>query len=229
MLEYREKVVLEVAACTCNRCGRRMSPEDGDVEWQERVSLAWRGGFHSVFGDCTDLCIDLCQHCVKATLGEWIRVTDHDLGDGPSDLGSGVLAGTMSSSTPAVDEAYFDSLRTFIKTASEFIEKYGLPVEGSQKFDKTRSIKELTGSVKSSVTGVSVDEMKAWRDKPIRAWRLLRLATQVWDDAADADAWMHHPHPELGGKTPYEAAATDAAGAALVETLLGRIFYGIPT
>ncbi|MGF6956612.1 antitoxin Xre/MbcA/ParS toxin-binding domain-containing protein [Paraburkholderia youngii] len=217
MLEYREKLVLEVAACTCDRCGRRMSPEDSNGEWQERVSLAWRGGFHSVFGDCTDLCIDLCQHCAKATLGEWIRVTHHDLGDGPSDLGSVVLAGTMSSSTPAVDEAYFDSLRTFIKTASEFIEKYGLPVEGSQKFDK------------SSVTGVSVDEMKAWRNNSIRAWRLLRLATYVWDDAADAHAWMHQPHPELGGKTPYEAAATDAAGAALVETLLGRIFYGIPT
>ncbi|MGF6658188.1 hypothetical protein OKW34_008778 [Paraburkholderia youngii] len=229
MPEYREKVVQEVAACTCDRCGRRMSPDDSDGEWHERVSLAWRGGFHSVFGDCTDLCIDLCQHCVNATLGEWIRVTRHDLGDGPSDLRSGVLAGTAPLPTPAIDAACFDSLRAFIKAASEFIEDFGLPVEGSQKFEKNRSIEELAGSVKSWVTGVSVDEMKAWRDKPIQAWRLLRLATQVWDDAADADAWMHHPHPELGGKTPYEAAATDAAGAALVETLLGRIFYGIPT
>ncbi|WP_083788716.1 antitoxin Xre/MbcA/ParS toxin-binding domain-containing protein [Paraburkholderia atlantica] len=37
------------------------------------------------------------------------------------------------------------------------------------------------------------------------------------------------PHPELGGKTPYEAAATDVAGAELVEAVLGRILHGIPT
>jgi hypothetical protein len=30
MLEYRKKAVLEVAACTCDRCGSRMSPEDSD-------------------------------------------------------------------------------------------------------------------------------------------------------------------------------------------------------
>ncbi|MGF6636518.1 antitoxin Xre/MbcA/ParS toxin-binding domain-containing protein [Paraburkholderia sp. MM6662-R1] len=228
MLEYREKAILEVAACTCDRCGRRMSPEDGDGEWHERASLAWRGGFHSVFGDCTDLCIDLCQHCVKATLGEWIRVTHHDLADGASDLRSVVLAGTTSSPTPAVDAAYFDSLRAFIKTAIEFVEKNGLPLEASQKV-KAGSIMELAGSGKSSVTGVSVDAMRPWRENPGQAWRLLGLATQVWDDAADADAWMHHPHPELGGKTPYEAAATDAAGAELVESLLGRILHGIPT
>jgi hypothetical protein len=138
MLEYREKAVLEVAACTCDRCGLRMSPEDD--EWNERVSLAWRCGFDSVFGDCSELSLDLCQHCMKATLGEWIRVSQRDLGDG-----------------------------------------------------------------------------------------LLRLATHVWDDATDADAWMRAPRPELGGKTPYETAATNAAGAERVEAILGRLLHGIPT
>lgn len=138
MLEYREKAILEVAACTCDRCGLRMSPEDG--EWHERVSLSWRSGFHSVFGDCSELNLDLCQNCVKATLGEWIRVSQRDLGDG-----------------------------------------------------------------------------------------LLRLAAQVWDDAADADTWMHRPHPELGGKKPYDTATTDSAGAERVEAILGRILHGIPT
>ncbi|MEX3639672.1 MULTISPECIES: antitoxin Xre/MbcA/ParS toxin-binding domain-containing protein [unclassified Paraburkholderia] len=67
-------------------------------------------------------------------------------------------------------------------------------------------------------------------DAPDRllAARLLRFATLVWDDAADADAWMRCPHPELGGTTPYEAAA-DPAGAAQVEAILGRILHGIPT
>jgi hypothetical protein len=117
-----------------------MSPERSDGEWEERVSLAWRCGSHSVFGDCSELSLDLCQHCVKTTLGEWIRVSQRNLGGG-----------------------------------------------------------------------------------------LLRLATQVWDDAADAEAWMRSAHPELGGKSPYETAATDAAGAERVEAILGRILHGIPS
>ncbi|WP_063744664.1 MbcA/ParS/Xre antitoxin family protein [Paraburkholderia oxyphila] len=229
MLEYREKTVQEVAACTCDRCGRRMSPADSDGEWHERVSLAWRAGFHSVFGDCSELGLDLCQHCVNATLGEWIRVSHRDLSDGLSDLRSLALAGTTSSPTSAVDAAYFDSLREFIRAANELLEKNGLPLEGNQNLKKTSSIADLAGCVKPSVTGVSVDDMNAWREKPSLAWRLLRLATHVWDDAADADAWMHHPHPELGGKTPYDAATTDSDGAERVEAILGRILHGIPT
>jgi hypothetical protein len=193
------------------------------------VSLAWRGGFHSVFGDCSEVSLDLCQHCVKATLGEWIRVSHRDPGDGLLDLRSLVLAGATSSPTSAVDAGYFDSLREVIKAADELLEKNGLPLEGSQNLKKTRSITDLAGCVKPSVTGVSVDDMRAWRENPSQAWRLLRLATQVWDDAADADAWMRHPHPDLGGKTPYEAAGADAAGAELVEAIMGRILHGIPT
>jgi hypothetical protein len=46
------------------------------------------------------------------------------------------------------------------------------PPKGALKMKKTRSITELAGSVKSSVTGVSVDDMKAWRDsQPVKARR----------------------------------------------------------
>ncbi|SOE92922.1 hypothetical protein SAMN05414139_05683 [Burkholderia sp. D7] len=32
MIEYRGKVVQEVAACTCDRCGRRMTPDAAQGE-----------------------------------------------------------------------------------------------------------------------------------------------------------------------------------------------------
>ena len=88
MLEYREKTVQEVAACNCDRCGRRMRPEDTDGEWHEKVSLAWRSGYYSVFGDETELRLDLCQHCVKAALGEWIRSTPPEQADELHEPGS---------------------------------------------------------------------------------------------------------------------------------------------
>ncbi|SIT48934.1 conserved hypothetical protein [Paraburkholderia piptadeniae] len=55
----------EVSGCTCDRCGRRMTPDDTDWEWHERVSIAYHGGFHSIFGDGWAIRIDLCQHCVR--------------------------------------------------------------------------------------------------------------------------------------------------------------------
>jgi hypothetical protein len=75
MLEYQDKIVQEVAACTCDRCQRRMTPEDGDFEWQERLSIAFQGGYGSVFGDGKKVRLDLCQQCVSETLGTWLRIT----------------------------------------------------------------------------------------------------------------------------------------------------------
>jgi hypothetical protein len=74
MLEFRERLVPEVSACTCDRCGRRMTPDDPDSEWHERLSIEYRGGFHSIFGDGQAIRIDLCQHCLWDTLGPWLKV-----------------------------------------------------------------------------------------------------------------------------------------------------------
>ena len=75
MLEYQDKVVQEVAACTCDRCQKRMTRDDYDSGWHERVSLWFRGGFGSIFGDGNEVSVDLCQQCVQDTLGAWLRVT----------------------------------------------------------------------------------------------------------------------------------------------------------
>lgn len=47
-----------------------------DGEWNERVSINFHGGYHSIFGDGNVVEMDLCQHCVKEVLGQWIRVTE---------------------------------------------------------------------------------------------------------------------------------------------------------
>jgi hypothetical protein len=78
-LLIRNQVIKEVAACTCDRCGRRMTPDAAQpYEWAEKLSIAFRGGYGSVFGDGNDVSIDLCQHCVRDTLGEWLRIEPPD-------------------------------------------------------------------------------------------------------------------------------------------------------
>lgn len=59
---------------TCDRCKRR----DYDIiDIQEYLSWRMRGGYgNTAFGDMTRLSLDLCQHCTKEVLGEWIKVED---------------------------------------------------------------------------------------------------------------------------------------------------------
>lgn len=73
MREYRHQTVQKLAACTCDRCKRRLTPDDG--EWQERLSFDHACGFDSVFGDGNTISLDLCQHCVRDVLGQWLRIT----------------------------------------------------------------------------------------------------------------------------------------------------------
>lgn len=58
----------------CDRCG--LLSELGDAEFQEMVCIDLKAGYGSIFGDGNDVQVDLCQHCLKATLGPWLRITE---------------------------------------------------------------------------------------------------------------------------------------------------------
>lgn len=60
-----------------------------------------------------------------------------------------------------------------------------------------------------------------------RLARALAAAEQVWDDRAQAREWMNKPHRELDGRTPLETARTEL-GARRVETLLDKLYFGLP-
>lgn len=63
----------------CDRCGRLTDSED--EEFRESVSVSLRAVDASIFGDDARVGVDLCQHCLKLTLGPW-----------PLALGSGSVA-----------------------------------------------------------------------------------------------------------------------------------------
>lgn len=60
-----------------------------------------------------------------------------------------------------------------------------------------------------------------------RLARVIAAAEYVWNDQADAREWLNRAHPELGGKSPLQAAMTEL-GARQVEELLAKLFYGLP-
>jgi putative toxin-antitoxin system antitoxin component (TIGR02293 family) len=58
--------------------------------------------------------------------------------------------------------------------------------------------------------------------------RVVAIAEDVWQDREQARRFLTTPHPEIGGKTPVEAALTEL-GARQVEEVMARIVYGLPT
>jgi putative toxin-antitoxin system antitoxin component (TIGR02293 family) len=60
-----------------------------------------------------------------------------------------------------------------------------------------------------------------------RLARVLAAAEYTWDDRGHAREWMSKPHRELNGQTPLAAACTEL-GARRVETLLDKLFFGLP-
>ncbi|MFP3891185.1 MAG: hypothetical protein ACLFVM_12930 [Ralstonia sp.] len=82
--EYQPLIAQELVACTCDRCQRRLT-SDEPGEWQERLSFDHSCGFDSVFGDRNTVSLDLCQHCVREVLGQWLHIeTPEETGESTS-------------------------------------------------------------------------------------------------------------------------------------------------
>ena len=55
------------------------------MEFSEFTSIDYRGGYSSIFGDGCEISIDICQHCLKETLGKWLTVGESQYAVGDHD------------------------------------------------------------------------------------------------------------------------------------------------
>jgi len=60
-----------------------------------------------------------------------------------------------------------------------------------------------------------------------RLARVYAMVRALWQDDLVAGRFMSTPHPELGGKTPLEAALTEIGGRQ-VEEIIERGLHGLP-
>jgi putative toxin-antitoxin system antitoxin component (TIGR02293 family) len=60
-----------------------------------------------------------------------------------------------------------------------------------------------------------------------RLARVVATAEDVWQDRDQARRFLTTPHPEIGGRTPVDAARTEL-GARQAEEVMARIVYGLP-
>ena len=70
MRRYRSEVINIIDSETCDRCGRT---DNNELEMQEYLAIDFIGGYKSVFGDMEKYTGDICQRCVKALLGNYLK------------------------------------------------------------------------------------------------------------------------------------------------------------
>jgi hypothetical protein len=74
MKKLKPKTIQEISAYVCDRCGRESKIDDPEAA--EFTCIEFVGGYQSIFGDGTRVSADICQHCLKETLGAWIKVSN---------------------------------------------------------------------------------------------------------------------------------------------------------
>lgn len=62
----------QIVEWTCSVCGFDFM--SNDLEAQEAFSFNQIGGYSSIFGDGSEIYIDLCQHCFKEKLGKYCTI-----------------------------------------------------------------------------------------------------------------------------------------------------------
>jgi len=73
--EEKETIVRYVTAYKCSVCKKEYTDI---MELQEFSTIEFEGGYASVFGDGAVGRLDICQHCLKERLGEFVEWQEYD-------------------------------------------------------------------------------------------------------------------------------------------------------
>ena len=57
----------------CDRCGLEVQRDE--IRFGEMICIAFDAGYGSIFGDGNRVELDLCESCLRDSLGPWLRVT----------------------------------------------------------------------------------------------------------------------------------------------------------
>ena len=89
-------VVSVVDQIGCDRCGKEV--HSSEPSFEQMTSIGVIAGRDSIFGYVSRVEIDLCETCLRATLGTWLRVrTPWEIGQMPQ--GDGTLAAGQPQAT----------------------------------------------------------------------------------------------------------------------------------
>jgi antitoxin CcdA len=75
--ENVETIIPVLKSIVCDCCKKEYLETDV-FELEEFINISKINGYGSIFGDGSILELDLCQHCIKNFLGEYIRIKEQE-------------------------------------------------------------------------------------------------------------------------------------------------------
>jgi len=74
MQQIGKREVAYVCKTVCDRCGfEELSDQPSSFEM---TAISFVAGYGSKFGDGSSVAIDLCETCLRETLGPWLRIVE---------------------------------------------------------------------------------------------------------------------------------------------------------
>jgi putative toxin-antitoxin system antitoxin component (TIGR02293 family) len=127
-------------------------------------------------------------------------------------------------------------LRRKVGTSTELVDlvREGLPAETLPWMAEELSLDRSTVARVAGISGRTLSRRLATHsrlsaeesDRMVRIARVLAMADETLGDRPKASRWLQTPNRALEDRTPFELLDTDA-GVRSVETVLGRIAYGV--
>lgn len=200
-----------VRQITCDRCGREAVR--GERDFSEMTSVDFFGDRDSIFGYQHRVEIDLCEVCLRATLGTWLRVTnpweigemppaDGTLATGPDARTRGLFArmyGVLTVDEMADHMGCTPEDVREREAAGEIFAAYGPGREGVLRYPAF----QLDDRLNKVALKKTIQEYRKWDASTTLMWSFLRSRQKIFGGLTPVEMM-------LGGSTPnYDALTPD--------------------
>jgi hypothetical protein len=71
------RIDIDTVAIVCDKCKKRI-PSDDVLNFQEIHTIEFYGGFSSVFGDGSHICLDFCDQCLLDLVSPYLKDDKED-------------------------------------------------------------------------------------------------------------------------------------------------------
>jgi len=173
MKTYTLIPVVKASTITCDRCRTHFT--DVDYGWHEMQSIEFVGGYGSIFGDGDTVSIDLCQECLKETLGPWLRVGDNPPTFNDEDISQDLLSAWRQSAERA--SASVDEAVRFVEQSNQRIDAMKRAVA-----DSRQGSKDLTTSTDEPSASFAANDTGGQDPKPLRRRTLADVLAEIPED-----------------------------------------------
>lgn len=199
----------------CDRCGKEVHRTEPDFE--QMTSIGFDAGYGSVFGDGNRVEIDLCEPCLRATLGTWLRVrTPWEIGKMPVE--DRTLTADQPQAASGPDRSRFahmygvltvDEMGDRLKcspsgvrereAAGEIFAAHAAGREGGPLYPAFQLDERLDKALLKKI----IEEYRRWGASTTLMWSFLRSPQKIFGGLTPVEMM-------LGGSTPgYDALTPD--------------------